>query len=148
MLSSHQSPQKEITDDDISWAGTKVYWYAASGRSVGFATTGVRLNSADTRNDNGRYRMSWLFPGTGWRCGMQKENYNNLQRVATYYGVSTTTTTTTTTLVQLFLKTWVLPGKISWTCKAKGSQKLCKKFVERGEIGGRLHTEVIHSLMR
>lgn len=102
-----------------------VYWYVSPGRSVGFATTGVSLNSADTRNDNGHYRMSWHFPGTGWRCGMQKGNYNNLQRVAMYYGVSTTTTTTTTTLVQMFLKTWVLPEKISWRI-LQGKKEICK----------------------
>jgi len=102
-----------------------VYWYISPGRSVGFATTGVSLNSADTRNDNGNYRMSWHFPGTGWRCGMQKGNYNNLQRVAMYYGVSTTTTTTTTTLAQMFLKTWVLPEKISWRIM-QGKNEVCK----------------------
>jgi len=102
-----------------------VYWYVSPGRSVGFATTGVSLNSADTRNDNGNYRMSWHFPGTGWRCGMQKGNYHNLQRVAMYYGVSTTTTTTTTTLAEMFLKTWVLPEKISWRIM-QGKNEVCK----------------------
>merc|ERR1719445_2895757 len=69
--------------------------------------------------------MSWHFPGTGWRCGMQKGNYNNLQRVAMYFGVSTTTTTTTTTLVQTHLVTWVLPEKISWKI-FQGKKVVCK----------------------
>lgn len=103
-----------------------VYWYVQSGRSIGFATAGVSLNSADTRNDNGQYRMSWHFPGTGWRCGMQRgSNYQNIERIAMYFGVTTTTTTTTTTLVQMHLVTWVLPEKISWKI-FKGKKIVCQ----------------------
>lgn len=101
------------------------YWYVQWGRSVGFAPTGVTLSSADVRDDSGAYRMSWHFPGTGWRCGMQKGNYANLQRVAMYYGVSTTTTTTTTTLSQMYLSTWVLPEKIEFRV-LQGKKEVCK----------------------
>jgi len=104
-----------------------VYWYVHSGKSVGFAPGGVSLNSADTNDASGNYRLSWHFEqnSNGWRCGMQKGNYGSIQKIAMYYGVSTTTTTTTTTLVQMELVTWVLPEKISWKVM-KGKKVVCK----------------------
>jgi len=92
------------------------YWYSYYGRSIGFApTSSVSLNSADVQNSYSDRRMSWHFPGSGWRCGdIRGTRYNDMQKVVMYYGKVTTTTTTTTTLAKMKIVTWVLPEKIRW----------------------------------
>jgi len=101
------------------------YWYSYYGRSIGFApTSSVSLNSADTQNSYADRRLSWHFPGSGWRCGdIRGTKYNDMQKVVMYYGKVTTTTTTTTTLAKMKMVTWVLPEKIKWKVFKGGKNK-------------------------
>lgn len=103
------------------------YWYSYYGRSVGFApTSSVSLNTADTQNSYADRRLSWHFPGNGWRCGdIRGTRYNDMQKVVMYYGRVTTTTTTTTTLAKMEIVTWVLPEKMKWQVK-KGKKVVCE----------------------
>jgi len=104
------------------------YWYVHPGRSIGFApTSSISLSSADIQNSYANKRLSWHFPGSGWRCGdVRGRDYNNLQKIVMYWGPTTTTTTTTTTLAKMKVVTWMLPEKMEYRVLNHKNKVICK----------------------
>lgn len=104
------------------------FWYSWFGMAIGYAPTSRVSNWPDTETPpySSDRRLSWRFPGNGWRCGdVRGQHFNSMQKIVMYWGRETTTTTTTTTLVRLKIVTWVLPEKMAYRI-LKGKRVVCK----------------------